>query len=108
MTTTSDENEPATPPGDVMTRLESMLEHWRARVDEFMVQLDLAHMEIRDGLRAALTRGDESATAFHSRLERRISELRDALPKQRKALQRILRDVQKEVEASGQESARPD
>ena len=33
---------------DVMARLESMLDFWRAHVDEFLVQLDLAHMEIRD------------------------------------------------------------
>ncbi len=35
---------------DVMGRFESMLDHWRAHVDEFLVQVDLAHMEIRDML----------------------------------------------------------
>ena len=34
---------------DIMTRLlQSMLDSWRSYVDQFLVQLDLAHMEIRD------------------------------------------------------------
>lgn len=74
---------------DVMGRLESMLDHWRAHVDEFLVQVDLAHMEIRD----LLTNSRESTEALETHLERRVNEFRHSLTEQKEAVSGIQQDV---------------
>lgn len=81
---------------DVMTRLESMLDHWRGHVDEFLVQLDLAHMEIRD----VLTNSLESAGALEQHLEKRVNELRRSLTQQQEAARGIQQDVARAAEAA--------
>ncbi len=81
---------------DVMTRLNSMLDHWRAHVDEFLVQLDLAHMEIRD----ALTNSLESAGELETRLEKRVNDFRHSLAQQREAATGIKQDVSRAAAAA--------
>ena len=56
-------------------QFESMLRSWRAHVDEFLVQLDLAHMELRDNI--SLTR--EASTSLEVNLEKRIASFRRSL-----------------------------
>ncbi len=74
---------------DVMARLESMLDFWRSHVDEFLVQLDLAHMEIRDRVAGH----EKAAEAFGAHLERRIAELRRSLAEQREVVAGIQQDI---------------
>ncbi len=74
---------------DVMVRLESMLDFWRSHVDEFLVQLDLCHMEIRD--KAA--EQEEAAETFSAHLERRIAEFRRFLAQQREVVAGIRKDI---------------
>ena len=80
---------------DVMARLESMLDFWRSHVDEFLVQLDLAHMEIRD--RAAAH--EEAAEEFGGHLERRIAEFRRSLAQQREVVAGIQQDISQAASA---------
>jgi hypothetical protein len=74
---------------DVVTRLETMLDSWRAHVDEFLVQLDLAHMEMRD----RVAHHEEAAERFANQLEERIAEFRRSLTQQRETIVGIQRDV---------------
>jgi hypothetical protein len=74
---------------DVVARLESMLDFWRTHVDEFLVQLDLAHLEIRDRIAGH----EDAAEAFGARLERRIAEFRRGLAEQREAVVGIQQDL---------------
>ncbi len=80
---------------DVMTRLESMLDFWRSHVDEFLVQLDLAHMELRDRAEAH----EEAAEEFGARLERRIAEFRRSLAQQREVVAGIQQDISQAASA---------
>ncbi len=94
-----DRNHQSTRPADaldVMTRLESMLDHWRAHVDEFLVQLDLAHMEIGDSLTTSL----ESAGALETHLEKRVNDFRHFLAQQREAAAGMQQDVARAAAAA--------
>ena len=94
-----DRNHQSTRPADaldVMGRLESMLDHWRAHVDEFLVQVDLAHMEIRD----VLTNSLESAGALETHLDRRVNEFRRSLTEQKEAVSGIQQDVARAAAAA--------
>ncbi len=81
---------------DVMMRLESMLDHWRAHVDEFLVQLDLAHMEIRD----TVTNPQESVAALEARVERRVNDFRRSLAQQRETATVIQKDAARAAAAA--------
>ncbi len=83
---------------DVMARLESMLDFWRSHVDEFLVQLDLAHMEIRDRVAAH----EKAAEAFEADLGRRIAEFRRSLEQQREVVAGIHKDIS-EAASAGRE-----
>ncbi len=94
-----DRNHQSTRPADaldVMGRLESVLDHWRAHVDEFLVQVDLAHMEIRD----MLTNSLESTGALETQLERRVNEFRRSLTEQKEAVSGIQQDVARAAAAA--------
>ena len=94
-----DRNHQSTRPADaldVMGRLESVLDHWRAHVDEFLVQVDLAHMEIRD----MLTNSLESTGALETNLERRVNEFRRSLTEQKEAVSGIQQDVARAAAAA--------
>ena len=94
-----DRNHQSTRPADaldVMGRLESVLDHWRAHVDEFLVQVDLAHMEIRD----MLTNSLESTGALETNLERRVNEFRRSLTQQKEAVSGIQQDVARAAAAA--------
>jgi hypothetical protein len=79
-----------------MGRLESVLDHWRAHVDEFLVQVDLAHMEIRD----ILTNSLESTGALETNLERRVNQFRRSLTEQKEAVSGIQQDVARAAAAA--------
>ena len=80
---------------DIMTRLESMLDSWRSYVDQFLVQLDLAHMEIRDKVAGH----EEAAAAFGGHLEKRITAFRHSLAQQRETVVGIQHDVSEAASA---------
>ncbi len=95
---TDNQTHETTPPAeafDVMSRLESMLDSWRAHVDEFLVQLDLAHMEIRDRVAGH----EDAAEAFGAQLEKRIAEFRRSLAEQRDTIVGIQHDVSRAASA---------
>ncbi len=83
---------------DVMARLESMLDFWRSHVDEFLVQLDLAHMEIRDRVAGH----EKAAEAFGADLNRRIAEFRRSLAQQREIVAGMHKDIS-EAASAGRE-----
>ena len=68
----------------------------RAHVDEFLVQLDLAHMELRDNV--ALTR--EASTSLEVSLERRIAAFRRSLADLGQAAAGIQQDVAQAISAA--------
>ena len=80
---------------DVVARLESMLDFWRSHVDEFLVELDLAHMEIRDRVAGH----EDAAEVFGARLEKRIAEFRRGLAEQREAVVGIQEDISQAASA---------
>jgi hypothetical protein len=62
--------------------MRSMLEAWRARIDNLWVQADLGRMEVRDEVRAALTDADRAWQTSRDRLLGAAAEtgdVRDAL-----------------------------
>ena len=68
--TTSLERNPGEPPdnrSDVFERLDSALQGWRARIDELVVQLDLATLDGRDEGREKVDVAQDVFLAAHSK-----------------------------------------
>ena len=60
--------EPLENKSDVFERLSSSLEQWRARIDELVVQLDLATHDGRDEVRKKVDIAQNVFLAAHSKL----------------------------------------
>lgn len=74
-----------------MEHLGSMLDYWRAHVDECLVQLDLAHLEVRD--RFEHQKNHSESAEFGAHLEKKIAELRRSLARERQAVVEMKHDV---------------
>jgi hypothetical protein len=62
------ERTPSTVSLDAMERLDRGLDEWRTRIDELLVQVDLAALSVRDELRRRMTITENIYLAARSRL----------------------------------------
>ena len=94
--TTSLERNPGEPPdnsSDVFERLSSSLQGWRARIDELMVQLDLATLDGRDEVHKKVDIAQNVYLAAHSKLSDARADARSSLASLEEGLGQLLRDL---------------
>jgi HPt (histidine-containing phosphotransfer) domain-containing protein len=85
----------ATRPHDPAERLQRELTEWRARIDELIVQLDLASMDVRDELSRQLGSAANAGLAALSGLGQLRDDLAANLPSPRETVGGVLRDLQR-------------
>jgi hypothetical protein len=94
--TRSRERNPEEPPdnrSDVFERLDSALQVWRARIDELVVQLDLATLDGRDEVRKKVDIAQNVFLAAHSKLSDARTDARSSLASVEEGLGQLLRDL---------------
>jgi hypothetical protein len=82
-------------PQDFAEALQGALTEWRARIDELMVQIDLANMEFRDELSKQLNAAENAGLAARAGLAYAGHDLASAVPAQRDAVTAVLHDLQR-------------
>ena len=94
---------PATEPPDgreVVERLQSALADWRARIDELLVQLDLAGMDLRDELAKQLRKAENTGLAVRSGIAYARDDLAAAASAQKDSITEALHDIQRALQSA--------
>lgn len=78
---------------DAVTRLEELLQQWRADIDEVILQLDLAGKDVRDDLNRRLAESENAALAARSRLGDAKVDLVETMAGQWHGILQTLHDV---------------
>ena len=85
----------ATHRDDPAERLQRELTEWRAKIDELIVQLDLASMDLRDELSKQLGSAANAGLAALSGLGQLRDDLASNLPSPQETVGGVLRDLQR-------------
>jgi hypothetical protein len=93
-----DTGDPPDNKSDVFERISSSLEGWRARIDELVVQLDLATLDGRDELRKKVDIAENVYLAAHSKLSDARTDARSSLASVEEGLEVLLRDLGRVLE----------
>jgi hypothetical protein len=97
-TSTSGEASPNRP--DAVDRLQEALAAWRSRLDELIVQLDLASMELRDALSSQLNAAENAGLALRSGLTYAGEDVAGGLAGPRDTIATVLEDLHSAVESA--------
>ncbi len=92
---TSSQSDGGTRRSDPAERLQHELIEWRGRIDELIVQLDLASMDVRDELSRQLSSAANAGLAALSGLGQLRDDLAADLPSPRETVADVLRDLQR-------------
>lgn len=92
MAETAEHKEPQ--PAHDAEQAERALDSWRARIDELLVQLDLARMDARQEIRSRLDRVENVYLAARSQLSEARSDAGSSVSSVRRGLDDVLRDLQ--------------
>jgi predicted nucleic acid-binding Zn-ribbon protein len=79
--------------GDGTEELERDLEHWRARIDELRVQIDLGSKDAKEGLADRLERVENAYLAAKSRLAEARADASANLASVREAVDALVHDL---------------
>ncbi len=85
---------------DVLEGLQASLTDWRTKIDELVVQLDLAGMELREALAHELAKVHNAGLALKSGLRHARQDLMDAGPAGKDAITEALVDLQQAFDAA--------
>jgi hypothetical protein len=80
--------------------LQRRLNEWRTRIDELVVQLDLANMELREAFATELAKLENAGSALRSGLGYAKEDVRSAVPADRAAISEALRDLERAFQAA--------
>jgi phage shock protein A len=98
------ESTPAATPGpDQPTpvgQLQASLADWRGRIDELLVQLDLATMEVREAFQSELARMENARLALRSGVGYAHEDLASVVHADRAAVAEALREIERAFKAA--------
>jgi hypothetical protein len=85
---------------DAVDRIERALGHWRGQVDELLVQLNLASMDLRDEFAKQLAVAQNAGLAVRPGLEKVRDDLTAGLTAPRDTVGEVLHDLQQAINAA--------
>jgi phage shock protein A len=81
-------------------QLQASLADWRGRIDELLVQLDLASMEVRQAFQSELARMENARLALRSGVGYARGDLASVVPADRAAIAEALREIERAFKAA--------
>ncbi len=103
MATTAEETTP-TPDGgadgSAVERLEKALEDWRARIDELLVQADLASKDVGDSVRTKAAVAQNACLAATNRLKQLPKDAGANIGSIRDGIDKLLEDIKEAYESA--------
>jgi len=90
----------AVPRGDIIQQATRVLDALRARIDELMVQLDLADLDVRDELRKRVDTAQNAYLAARSRVDAARKDTGSNLSTMRDGLEKVLDDLRSAYQAA--------
>jgi hypothetical protein len=94
--TPSDDNTSEASPEDrpdLFQGIGRTLDEWRARIDELVVQLDLANLDLRDEVRKSVDATQNAYLAAHSKLSDARADVSSSLNTLQEGIEKLLRDL---------------
>jgi hypothetical protein len=85
---------------NTIQQLGRTLDEWRSKIDQLMVQLDLADLDVRDEIRRRLDTTQNVYLAARSRLSDARSDADTNLSSLRSGLEQLLRDLRDAYDAA--------
>jgi ElaB/YqjD/DUF883 family membrane-anchored ribosome-binding protein len=98
MTTT--ENQSPSDEDATVERLERVLDEWRARIDELLVQADLASKDVSESVRAKATTAQNAYLAAKNQLSRIPKDAGANIGSLRSGVEKLIDDVRQAYEAA--------
>ncbi len=95
---TEDDN--GAPAGDIIQQATRLLDTLRAKIDELMVQLDLADLDVRDELRKRVDTAQNAFLAARSRVDAARRDNGSNLSSLREGLEKVLDDLRSAYQAA--------
>ncbi len=83
---------------DLFERIGRALDEWRARIDQLVVQLDLANLDLRDEVRKNLDATQNAYLAAHSKLADARRDACSGLHSVKTSLEKLLGDLTRTFE----------
>jgi len=83
-----------------MEQLSRTLDEWRGRIDELLVQVDLAALDVRDELRSRINLVENAYLAARSQLEEVGKDLKANVGSARDRVQELLHDLRQVYDAT--------
>ncbi|MGA2835146.1 MAG: hypothetical protein ABSF84_00985 [Acidimicrobiales bacterium] len=93
MATTSEQEPPAPEDGATVERLEHLLEEWRARIDELLVQADLASKDVSESVRDRAAIAENAYLAAANRLSQIPKDAGANLGSMRDGIEKLFDDL---------------
>ena len=87
-------------PRDAVDRIERALSQWRGQVDELLVQLNLASMDLRDEFAKQLAVAQNAGLAVRPGLEKIRDDVTAGLMAPRDTVGEVLHDLQRAIDAA--------
>jgi hypothetical protein len=85
---------------DTLARISRSLDEWRGRIDELIVQADLASLEIRDEVRKRLDITENVYLAARSRLSNARRDAESNVDSLHRGMDQLLEDVRQAYESA--------
>ena len=104
--TTSDEPPTGTDSATSVERLERLLDEWRGRIDELLVQVDLASKDASGSLRAQATAAQNAYLAARNQLARIPRDAGANIGALRSGVEKLLDDLRNAYESAEATSRR--
>jgi hypothetical protein len=98
MTTTDDQ--PASDDGATVERLEQLLDDWRGRIDELLVQVDLASKDVSESVRSQANAAQNAFLAAKNQLARIPKDAGSNLGSLRSGVEKLIDDIRQAYESA--------
>ncbi len=92
--------EESTSERDLLQQASRALDAWRSKIDELMVQLDLANLDVREEIRTRLDTTQNAYLAARSRLAELGHDSGSGLTAVRQGIEKLLGDVRQAFESA--------
>jgi hypothetical protein len=97
---TTPEDPGSTPEGTTVERLERLLDEWRARIDDLIVQADLASKDVAEAVRAKTAVAENAYLAARNRLGQMPKDAGANLGSMRQGFDKLVDDMRQAYQSA--------